>query len=82
MSTTQKSTMVPVLLSSMAMIYNQRKPVSINVAQMVALSAPTFPLKNAIRFLIHKTDSFQMNPTKHNLSDLYPANFDGMGKPL
>ena len=64
----------------MAMSCNQPKPVSINVAQVVALNAPTFPFTNARRSLIHKTDSFQMNPTKHNLSDLYPTNFDGMGK--
>ena len=82
MSTTQKNTMVPVLLSSMAMSYNQPKPVSINVAQVVALSAPTFRFKNGTRSLINKTNSFQMNPTKHNLSDLYPTNFDGMDKLL
>ena len=68
--------------ASKAMSCNQPKLVSINVTQVVSLSASTFPFINATRSLIHKTNSFQINPRKHNLSDLYPTNFNRMGKLL
>ena len=68
--------------ASKAMSCNQPKPVSINVTQVVSLSASTFPFINATRSLIHKTNYFQINPRKHNLSDLYPTNLNRMGKSL
>ena len=51
MSTTRKSNMFSAILSSMAMGYNHPKPESINIAQVIPLSAPTFPFKNATRSL-------------------------------